>query len=58
LGVTKVKRELTLYRETLSFLNEIGVVGAVEVDADIVDADGVARRNCSADVVDVDEGAA
>jgi hypothetical protein len=57
--VAKVKKqELNRNRETLSFLNNIDVVGAVEDDADVVDADGVARRNCSTDSVDVDEGAA
>jgi hypothetical protein len=45
-------------RKTLSFLNNIDVVGAVEDDADVVDVDGVARRNCSTDGVDVDKGAA
>jgi hypothetical protein len=50
-------------RETLSFLINIDVVGAVEfdadvVDTDVVDTDGVAQRNCSTDGVDVDEGAA
>jgi hypothetical protein len=49
---------LNCNRETLSFLINIDVVGAVEVDANVVDADGVTQQNCSTDGVDVDEGAA